>query len=568
MSNVNWYSYQINKDNKIINKMSINQLISSSSSRNLNHYTSINLNNLASTNTGYYMCEINYILTDNLNQTFIGVSDSTYFLQVQYAPLIQPSKRIVYSNNYDQVELKCDVKSNPQSVISWYFGNKEISTSYKYNISSILYKQINRNILDEYENYHYYRSKLVINSVGQFDYGDYYCKANNIIGERTQVISLKHKHKPETPIDFRALETTSNSVLLTWISGLNGGENSTFLININQEYNATIFTEDELYNKESDLINRQNTIELKGLDSLQTYEFRLIASNSMGSSDFTPTIKIRTQKPILKAEKLPFVHNAQFNDIREAICFDIDINSPTSHYLFNQQLKDIIIKLDIESNESELNKETPALRTSIPKFQKPKQNELPAQIKSKSSSLLVTLNKLKYGQNCIPYSQLIELDQYVRNLTNNRLVNITSVNSKHSKRIFYLNNKSISTSPLPNNNKSLVENYGNNFFEFKRLNRINLAICFLNDSTICAEKIAVLDYNTDFSTYVTLIAIGCSAILIFIMLLISSICCCCCCRKKTAKSENELESKKKNDINSKLVIKSFPIVTNQQTSMF
>lgn len=219
MSNVNWYYYQINKDNKIINKVSLNQIISTSSPKNKNQYTNINLNNLASTNTGYYTCEINYILTDNLNQTFIGISDATYFLQVQYAPLIQPTKRIVYSNNYDQVELKCDVKSNPQSVISWYFGTKELFTSYKYNISSILYKQINRNILDEYENYHYYRSNLVVNSVGQFDYGDYYCKANNIIGERTQIISLKHKHKPETPIDFRALETTSNSVLLTWISG-------------------------------------------------------------------------------------------------------------------------------------------------------------------------------------------------------------------------------------------------------------------------------------------------------------------------------------------------------------
>lgn len=290
----------------------------------------------------------------------------------------------------------------------------------------------------------------------------------------------------------------------------------------------------------------------------------------MGSSDFTPTIKIRTQKPLLKAEKLPLVHNAQFNDIREAICFDIDINSPTSHFLFNQQLKDIIIKLDIEPNESELNKETLERIQDIPnKIHKLRQNELQAQFQSKSSSLLVTLSKLKYGQNCIPYSQLIELDQYVRNITNSRSANFTSTNLKHNKRVFYLNNKLISISPLTNNNnKSLVENYGKNFFEFKRMNRINIAICYMNDSTICAEKLAVLDYNTDFSTYVTLIAIGCSAILIFIMLLISSICCCCCCRKRTAKSENEMDNKKKNDINSKLVIKSFPIVTNQQSSMF
>ena len=57
-----------------------------------------------------------------------------------------------------------------------------------------------------------------------------------------------------------------------------------------------------------------------------------------------------------------------------------------------------------------------------------------------------------------------------------------------------------------------------------------------------------------------MIAIGCSAIFIFIILLIASLCCCCCRRKSSAKSS----SVKKSDINSKLVISSFPIISAQQ----
>jgi hypothetical protein len=94
---------------------------------------------------------------------------------------------------YDQIELSCEVKSNPQSIFSWFYGTKELFSNYKYNLSTTIFKQINRLHMDDTKNYHSYKSSLLINSLTQFDYGEYYCKANNIIGESTQIISIKKK---------------------------------------------------------------------------------------------------------------------------------------------------------------------------------------------------------------------------------------------------------------------------------------------------------------------------------------------------------------------------------------
>jgi hypothetical protein len=110
-------------------------------------------------------------------------------------PIVKPTRRTIYANYYDQIELSCEVKSNPQSIFSWYYGNKELFSNYKYNLSTTVYKQINRVFLDDLKNFHHYKSTLMINSLTQFDYGEYFCKANNIIGENVQTIRLKRKRK-------------------------------------------------------------------------------------------------------------------------------------------------------------------------------------------------------------------------------------------------------------------------------------------------------------------------------------------------------------------------------------
>lgn len=102
-------------------------------------------------------------------------------------------RKTIYASNYDQAELVCEIKSNPQSIFSWFYNNKELSSNYKYNITNIVFSKTKRNYLDDEDNVHYYRSTLIVNSLTQFDYGDYYCRANNVIGEKKQILKIKKK---------------------------------------------------------------------------------------------------------------------------------------------------------------------------------------------------------------------------------------------------------------------------------------------------------------------------------------------------------------------------------------
>lgn len=92
--------------------------------------------------------------------------------------------------------MSCQVKSNPQSVFSWFFGNKELFSSYKHNITNVVYRIISRSSpVDDSDNVHYYRSTLIINGLTQFDYGNYTCRASNVIGETEQAVQLLRKRK-------------------------------------------------------------------------------------------------------------------------------------------------------------------------------------------------------------------------------------------------------------------------------------------------------------------------------------------------------------------------------------
>lgn len=271
----------------------------------------------------------------------------------------------------------------------------------------------------------------------------------------------------------------------------------------------------------------------------------------MGSSEYSPSVKTKSLPTNFKQEHLPEISNAQFNEIREAICFEIEQIIDRSLRIDRETgLKDYVVKIDLNINDEIFYKESNLrnISTNLPK--------------QSNKTFLFNLNKLRYGQNCISFSQLTELDWLLRN--NTTFLQQISGRKKQSN-VFAINSALALNYPKIAFSKSQdsvakIESIGRNFYEFKRLHQVNLSICFSNDSAICSSIIRVKDYTPDFSTYITLIAIGCSTIFIFIVLLLASLCCCCCKRHQTIKSPH------KTDFNSKLVIKSFPIVSNQQGS--
>jgi hypothetical protein len=403
-------------------------------------------------------------------------------------------------------------------------------------------EQINEDLETDYV----FESVLLINSLTQYDYGEYMCKATNQLGTSSKYIRVNHKRRPDTPSDFKIIEVTSNSVHMSWQSPEYTGENLTYVLNMNKTLN---FTSTSLFTTSTNelVINA----ELKGLQANTDYDFKVLAFNVLGSSEFSHLIRVKTLKTNLKPENIPHIQVARFSDIREAVCFNLENNEFTNTNQF-KSLKDLTVKIDLKLNNHNNNN-----------------NSTSRSIGNEIKTLLINVNKLKLGQNCISFKLLIDTDLAQQKnatlLLNQQTIGLSTTNQL--KLLFAIN------SPARSQPVDIV---GRNYYEFKHLNSINVSICYANDSNVCTEQINVIDNNSDFSNYITMVAIGCSSVFVFIILLISSLCCCCFRSKRNKTIVNKLDKKiiiiNKNKMNNNvanLAIKSFPIVMpNHQKKCF
>ena len=122
------------------------------------------------------------------------------------SPVVTTTNRVIYAINQNTIKLACEVKSNPQSIISWQFKGKEIQEkANRYSMKKSLIKQFDHSYLDDAENIHAFVSTLTVTSLTQFDYGQYTCHSNNIIGGNSQFIKLNQKQKPQMPTDLQVI---------------------------------------------------------------------------------------------------------------------------------------------------------------------------------------------------------------------------------------------------------------------------------------------------------------------------------------------------------------------------
>ena len=109
------------------------------------------------------------------------------------APRLSSPKAKVYANEFDKISLKCQVKTNPVALISWYFESKEIFTNYRYNLTLNQQNQIDDIEFSDLNNVQLFESILTINSFTQYDYGEYMCRAGNQIGISSKIIRLNRR---------------------------------------------------------------------------------------------------------------------------------------------------------------------------------------------------------------------------------------------------------------------------------------------------------------------------------------------------------------------------------------
>ncbi|KAF0721082.1 lachesin-like [Aphis craccivora] len=111
-------------------------------------------------------------------------------IEVEFPPIVTtPLSRVGQAVNHDAY-LVCRVEANPQPAISWIYRGREISNNQHYWISNFASP---RDKMD---------SSLLIN-IKNYLYGDYICKASNILGAAEIIITAYskycfHKHMPKT----------------------------------------------------------------------------------------------------------------------------------------------------------------------------------------------------------------------------------------------------------------------------------------------------------------------------------------------------------------------------------
>lgn len=119
----------------------------------------------------------------------------------------------------ETAEILCRVQAYPKPEFQWFYG----SNSAPLQMSSDGHYEINTTT----DNNDSYLSVLKIKSVKPQDYGEYYCKVKNSLGNIRPQIRLQPKGAPEAPRSLESQKVGPTFVTLKWEAGFDGGLSST-----------------------------------------------------------------------------------------------------------------------------------------------------------------------------------------------------------------------------------------------------------------------------------------------------------------------------------------------------
>ncbi|CAG0881052.1 unnamed protein product [Cyprideis torosa] len=203
----------------------------------------------------------------------VGEEESTLQLRMQHEPVSSMKIFKVAADVGASAILDCRVWAFPRPAFSWSFNGRNLNgDSVIYETNSTAYPGDQHGAV------------LKILKLKKRDYGDYTCRAENELGAQEIRISLQKRGPPDTPpLPPSALDRGSSWLLLSWEAGFDGGDPTTRYI-----ISSRADTERTFECKTS------NPCNITGLDPQTTYILRVKASNSWGTSDFSPASAIST----------------------------------------------------------------------------------------------------------------------------------------------------------------------------------------------------------------------------------------------------------------------------------
>ncbi|XP_072939303.1 B-cell receptor CD22 [Epargyreus clarus] len=231
--------------------------------------------------------------------------ESAMQLRIEHEPIsIRQQKKVAF-DLMETAEISCRVQAYPKPEFQWFYGTNtaplQMSSEGHYEISTTT------------DNNDSYLSILKIRNVKPQDYGEYYCKVKNSLGNIRPQIRLQPKGAPESPRSLASQKIGPGYVTLKWEAGFDGGLSSTkYFVLYRRVMNAAsgqhCATEraDEYDWKEYDC-RRANPCNVTRLEQHNTYYFKVKAVNTKGQSNYSNEIMVTTKvDKILPPEQVTF----------------------------------------------------------------------------------------------------------------------------------------------------------------------------------------------------------------------------------------------------------------------
>jgi hypothetical protein len=224
----------------------------------------LNFKNVNRHHAGTYVC--------TANNGFGREVKEKIHLDVDYSPEIEVEEVFIHAKEANEVELVCLVHAHPQATVQWFKTDVELTGD------DIMVER------------HGHRHTLTIPSVTTKDYGNYTCRAKNMIGEQSKILEISGL---AGFADFKSASRGQepNSFLLEWTS-----ESYTTI----EEFEL-IWREDggswEGFSVPSHQINAFNWAgkhSFSGLNVATRYEARVTAKNEEGWSRPSPSYHFAT----------------------------------------------------------------------------------------------------------------------------------------------------------------------------------------------------------------------------------------------------------------------------------
>ncbi|XP_054713933.1 cell adhesion molecule Dscam2-like [Uloborus diversus] len=232
---------------------------------------SLSIRNVEKTDDGFYMCQASNGIGSGISTVIsLSVRVPAHFKEEFTAETIRRGEKVV---------IKCQA-----------FGDRPLTVTWKKD-GQLLEKQAEKKYtIDETMTDEGITSEVHIQSADRRDSSLFTCLAENAFGKDEMNIQIIVQERPDKPFKLTAHETSSRSITLSWSPPYSG--NSPILVyTIQYKVSSGNWKDDS---KELTASGADNKAVITGLLPSVTYNFRVMAENSFGKSDFSSYVAATT----------------------------------------------------------------------------------------------------------------------------------------------------------------------------------------------------------------------------------------------------------------------------------